>query len=83
MGAYTLGCLFGAIPTIFIGNILGRRKTIFLGSSIMIIGATLQCTPFGLPQLIVARFVTGVGRSPHRKQRKPRRLRADRSQVMA
>ena len=64
VGGYTLGCLFGAIPTIWIGNKLGRRKTIFLGSSIMIVGALLQCTSFGLAQLIVARFITGVGQSP-------------------
>ena len=70
MGAYTLGCLFGALPTIWIGNILGRRKTIFLGSSIMIVGAILQCTPFGLAQLIVARFVTGVGKRSNRTPRK-------------
>ena len=38
---------------------LGRRKTIFLGSSIMVIGATLQCTSFSLPQFIVGRLVTG------------------------
>ena len=38
---------------------LGRRKTIFLGSSIMVVGATLQCSAFGLPQFIVGRLVTG------------------------
>jgi len=39
-----VGCFFGAISCIFGGDWLGRRKTILLGSSIMIVGATLQCT---------------------------------------
>ena len=38
---------------------LGRRKTIFFGSSVMVIGATLQSSSFGLPQFIVGRIVTG------------------------
>ena len=34
---------------------------IFLGSSIMIVGATLQCTSFHLAQLIIGRIITGIG----------------------
>ena len=45
----------------FLGNPLGRKKTILLGSSIMIIGAILQCSAFSLPQLIVGRIITGLG----------------------
>ena len=40
---------------------LGRRKTIFVGTSIMIVGAILQCTSFQLPQFIIGRLVTGFG----------------------
>ena len=59
VASYNVGCFFGAIATIWIGNMLGRRKTIFLGSSVMVVGATLQCTSFSLPQFIVGRLVTG------------------------
>jgi len=52
VASYNLGCFVGAVLTIFIGDILGRRKMIFLGSAIMIIGATLQCTAFSLGHLI-------------------------------
>ena len=38
VAAYNVGCFCGAISTIWIGDRLGRRKTIFLGSSIMVIG---------------------------------------------
>lgn len=61
VGAYTLGCFFGAVATIWLGNILGRKRTIFYGSIIMIIGAILQTAAFGLPQLIVGRWITGFG----------------------
>ncbi|KAI9369059.1 general substrate transporter [Aspergillus egyptiacus] len=61
VAAYNLGCFAGSIPTIWVGNWLGRRKTIFLGSFIMVIGALLQCTSYHLPQFIVGRLVTGFG----------------------
>ncbi|TVY92510.1 Sugar transporter [Lachnellula willkommii] len=61
VASYNVGCFIGAIITIFIGDILGRRKMIFLGSAIMIIGATLQTTAFSLPHLIVGRIITGFG----------------------
>ncbi|KAL5462903.1 hypothetical protein PMIN07_004722 [Paraphaeosphaeria minitans] len=38
VGAYTLGCFFGAVATIWLGNMLGRKRTIFVGSAIMITG---------------------------------------------
>jgi sugar porter (SP) family MFS transporter len=61
VAAYNLGCFAGSIPTIWVGNMLGRRKAIFLGSFIMVIGAILQCTSYELAQLIVGRLVTGFG----------------------
>ena len=61
VAAYNLGCFAGSIPTIWIGNMLGRRKAIFIGSFIMVIGALLQCTSYDLAQLIVGRLVTGFG----------------------
>ncbi|EED17721.1 MFS monosaccharide transporter, putative [Talaromyces stipitatus ATCC 10500] len=61
VSAYNVGCFVGSILCIFIGDRLGRRKTIFLGSSIMVIGATLQCTAFSLAHFIVGRIITGIG----------------------
>jgi len=40
---------------------LGRKKTIFVGSIIMVIGAAIQCSSFSLGQLIASRFITGFG----------------------
>ncbi|KAJ5249143.1 hypothetical protein N7468_000594 [Penicillium chermesinum] len=61
VASYNLGCFIGAILTIFIGNPLGRRHTIFCGCTIMATGALLQCTAFHLPHFIVGRIVTGIG----------------------
>lgn len=61
MASYNVGCFIGAIVTIFIGDILGRRRMIFLGSSIMIVGAVLQASAFSLGQLIAGRVITGFG----------------------
>lgn len=44
-----------------IGDKLGRRKTLFLGATIMIVGAILQTTAFSLGHLIAGRLVTGFG----------------------
>lgn len=61
VASYNLGCFIGAILTIFVGNPLGRRRTIFCGCTTMTIGAILQCTSYSLPQWIVGRIVTGIG----------------------
>lgn len=65
VASYNLGCFFGAVLTIFIGDILGRRRMIFLGSSIMVVGAILQSSAFSLPHLIVGvRILPFLKREP-------------------
>jgi MFS family permease len=61
VASYNVGCFVGAIMCIWIGDWLGRRKTIFVGAAIMTVGAALQCSAFGLDHFIVGRVVTGVG----------------------
>ncbi|KAA1466224.1 general substrate transporter [Dentipellis sp. KUC8613] len=58
---YEIGCLVGALSNLWIGDRLGRRKTIVLGGIIMIIGAILQTTSFSYAQMVVARIITGLG----------------------
>ncbi|KAL9053292.1 MAG: hypothetical protein Q9162_004843 [Coniocarpon cinnabarinum] len=43
------------------GDLLGRKKTIMLGTTIMLIGAILQVSAFGVPQMMVARVIAGIG----------------------
>ncbi|KAI3321903.1 general substrate transporter [Xylariaceae sp. AK1471] len=61
VASYNLGCFVGAIISIFISDILGRKRMIMLGTSIMIIGAALQASATTLPHLIVGRVITGIG----------------------
>ncbi|KAG0152602.1 hypothetical protein CROQUDRAFT_650047 [Cronartium quercuum f. sp. fusiforme G11] len=58
---YEIGCMFGALSCLYIGDLLGRRKVIFLGALIMVIGACLQFTAFSLAHFIIGRIVTGYG----------------------
>ncbi|KAH0286332.1 general substrate transporter [Aureobasidium namibiae CBS 147.97] len=58
---YEVGCAIGALSCFIIGDILGRRKTIFGASCFVIIGVTIQASSFSLGQLIAARIVTGLG----------------------
>ncbi|KAG1814728.1 general substrate transporter [Suillus subaureus] len=58
---YEIGCLMGALSNLWVGDRLGRRRTIALGGCIMIIGAILQTTSYSYAQLVVARVVTGIG----------------------
>lgn len=45
----------------WIGEILGRRKTILVGTTIMTIGAILQISAYSVAQMIVARIIAGIG----------------------
>ncbi|KAG4419013.1 hypothetical protein IFR04_007874 [Cadophora malorum] len=61
VASYNVGCFLGAVLCIWIGNPLGRRKTIFLGTSIMVVGAILQASAFSIAQFIIGRIITGIG----------------------
>ncbi|KAL8700104.1 MAG: hypothetical protein Q9201_005633 [Fulgogasparrea decipioides] len=58
---YDVGCFFGAVAAFTLGEMLGRKKTILLGTTVMSIGAILQTTAYGVPQMIVGRIVAGIG----------------------
>ncbi|KAL4968130.1 sugar porter family MFS transporter [Aspergillus stella-maris] len=61
VSSFTLGCAVGAFSCSFIGDRLGRRKTICIGSVFTLIGEALSCTSFDLPQLFIGRILTGIG----------------------
>ena len=62
---YEIGCLAGAMFILAVGDLLGRRRAIVLGSLIMLLGVIIQVTSMPgsrpLAQLIVGRIVMGVG----------------------
>ena len=58
---YDVGCFFGAVAAIWLGEVLGRKKTILLGTTIMTIGAILQISAFSVAQMIAGRIIAGIG----------------------
>lgn len=62
---YEVGCLFGAMFALFVGDWLGRRKMVIAGAAVMIIGVIIQVTSFvghiPLLQFIFGRVITGIG----------------------
>lgn len=61
---YDVGALFGAIAAAFTTERLGRKRSLLLGSFIVVIGSILMGTCFERAQMMVGRIVTGVGQSP-------------------
>ncbi|PYI15420.1 MFS sugar transporter [Aspergillus violaceofuscus CBS 115571] len=58
---YEIGCFLGALIALFAGEKVGRRMCIIAGCIILSVGAAIQCSAYGIPQLIVGRIVAGVG----------------------
>ncbi|KAF8858610.1 general substrate transporter [Acephala macrosclerotiorum] len=61
VATFVMGALVGALSCMKIGNLLGRRKSIFLGATLSLIGEILCSSSFGLPQFIVGRTIIGFG----------------------
>jgi len=47
--------------TVFVGDVLGRKRTITMGLVIMTIGKLVQVTSFGIGQYVAGRFLAGFG----------------------
>lgn len=63
---YAVGCFLGACFIFLFGDKLGRRSSIFLGASVMIVGVIIQIAaiPIGggaTAQFIIGRCITGIG----------------------
>ncbi|OBT73915.1 hypothetical protein VF21_07463 [Pseudogymnoascus sp. 05NY08] len=58
---YALLGVFGSVICVFVGDLLGRRKTIFIAGIVSGIGAIIQSTAFTLGQFIVGRIFLGLG----------------------
>ncbi|KAL3450246.1 general substrate transporter [Aspergillus insuetus] len=61
VSSYVLGCVIGAFVSMFLGDRLGRRKSISLACTFLTVGGVLQATAYTLPHMIVGRIVSGVG----------------------
>jgi MFS family permease len=61
VAVYYAGCLIGALIGGWIGDRIGRIKTVVVGSAIAVVGAALQCSAQNVPWMICARIITGIG----------------------
>lgn len=56
---YDVGCFFGALVAFGIGECLGRKKSILLGTTLTAICTLLKCTSYSLLQIFVGRVILG------------------------
>ncbi|KAJ9396948.1 hypothetical protein DTO282F9_6202 [Paecilomyces variotii] len=58
---YNLGCFSGCILAFIFGEMLGRRRAMWVAMAWIIVGASLQASAFSVPHLMIGRYVTGIG----------------------
>ncbi|KAJ5851787.1 sugar transporter [Penicillium soppii] len=58
---YNVGCFLGSILAYWLGEKLGRKNTILVGTTIMAIGAVLQTASYSLGQMMAGRIIAGLG----------------------
>ncbi|KAI0540303.1 putative MFS lactose permease [Xylaria digitata] len=58
---YTVGSIIGAPFAAIVADKLGRRKTMFCGGVVIIIGTAIIASSSTIPQFVVGRFILGLG----------------------
>lgn len=58
---YDVGCMIGCIASMIWSDRLGRKRSILVGTTILIIGAVIQTSAYEVAQMIVGRIVAGIG----------------------
>lgn len=58
---YDIGCFVGALLAFTAGERLGRKKSILVGTTIMLIGTVLMSASFSLGQMFAGRIILGIG----------------------
>ncbi|KAF9728745.1 hypothetical protein PMIN04_012569 [Paraphaeosphaeria minitans] len=61
VGTWNLGCFVSAILTIFLGDYLGRKKTLMVGLTFWVIGEIIQSSSYSFGQFIAGRAIAGFG----------------------
>ena len=56
-----VGAFVSSLAVGRVGDIIGRRKTIFYGAGIFVIGGALQTCAVGLWTMILGRIIAGIG----------------------
>ena len=56
-----VGAFIASLAIGRIGDMLGRRRTIFFGSIVFFVGGALQTLANGMPMMMVGRIIAGLG----------------------
>lgn len=56
---YEVGCTLGALACVYIGDKLGRIRTVFAAGVVTLVGVAIQTSAFSLGQFIAGRVITG------------------------
>ncbi len=62
VGTYDLGCVGGAFAAFVVGGWLGRKKSIWIGTVIMMFGAFLQTFSIDYPMMVSGRYAAPTQR---------------------
>lgn len=61
LASFVLAGVFGSLACTFLGDIWGRRWTIFAATATELVGVVLMGSSFAFAQFIVARIILGLG----------------------
>jgi len=56
-----IGALISSLGVGYIGDVIGRRRTIFWGSIVFLFGGAFQTFATGMPMMLIGRIVAGLG----------------------
>ncbi|KAJ2961236.1 hypothetical protein NQZ79_g3556 [Umbelopsis isabellina] len=60
VSSYTGGAVLGCVVVYYLGDVLGRTRSIFLGATLVTFGCALQAGCTSIAMLIAGRFIAGV-----------------------
>ena len=60
VSSFTGGAIPGALSVAWLPDKLGRRKTVFIGACISVLGCALQGGARNIPMMIAGRFIAGI-----------------------
>ncbi|KAK6599880.1 hexose carrier protein [Botrytis cinerea] len=66
IASFQIGSLIGALSCIFLGDLLGRRRTIFLAAFLTLIGQVLQVSAYNLIHVMIPVWLAECSPAAHR-----------------
>lgn len=60
-GLYAVGGILGSVTCVWLGDLKGRRFTLFVAAITQLIGAILMASSFAFSQFVVSRIIVGLG----------------------